>query len=91
MAHLVIFALGPLRIEIDGHPAQTSHHKALALLVYLSLHPGKQTRETLSGFLWPEYEQEIVSAYLRRTLWEIHRMLGEGWLDADREARSSRH
>jgi DNA-binding SARP family transcriptional activator/predicted ATPase len=86
MSHLAIFALGPLRIEIDSHPVQTSRHKALALLVYLALHPGKQTRETLSGFLWPEYEQEKASAYLRRTLWEIHRMLGEGWLDADREA-----
>ena len=86
MSHLAIFALGPLRIEIEGHPVQTSRHKALALLVYLALHPGKQSRETLSGFLWPEYEQEKASAYLRRTLWEIHRMLGEGWLDADREA-----
>jgi DNA-binding SARP family transcriptional activator/predicted ATPase len=86
MSHLAVFALGPLRIEIDGHPVQTSRHKALALLVYLALHPGQQTRETLSGFLWPEYEQEKASAYLRRTLWEIHRMLGESWLDADREA-----
>jgi DNA-binding SARP family transcriptional activator/predicted ATPase len=86
MSHLAIFALGPLRIEIEGQPVRTSRHKALALLVYLALHTEKQSRETLSGFLWPEYEQEKASAYLRRTLWEIHRMLGEGWLDADREA-----
>ena len=65
---------------------RTSRHKALALLVYLALHTGKQPRETLSGLLWPEYEQEKASAYLRRTLWEIHRILGEGWLDAEREA-----
>ena len=86
MSHLAIFALGPLRIEIEGQPARTSRHKALALLVYLALNPGKQSRENLSGFLWPEYEQGKASAYLRRTLWEAHRMLGEGWLDADREA-----
>ena len=86
MSHLAIFALGPLRVEIDGHPAQTSRHKALALLVYLALHPGKQSRETLSALFWPDYAQEKAFAYLRRSLWEVHHMLGEGWLDVDREA-----
>ncbi len=39
----------------------------------------------LSAFLWPEYGQEKAYAYLRRTLWEIHNLLGEGWLEASRE------
>lgn len=96
MSHLAIFALGPLRIELDGKPIQTSRHKALALLVYMALwrdtpsrqdkesRPGKQSREALSALLWPDYEQEKAFAYLRRTLWEIRSMLGEGWLEADR-------
>jgi DNA-binding SARP family transcriptional activator/predicted ATPase len=85
MPHLAIFALGPLRIELDGQPISTSRHKALALLVYLVLNPEKQSREVLSAFLWPDYEQEKAFAYLRRTLWELHSLLGEGWLEADRE------
>ena len=85
MGHLAIFALGPLRIELDGQPLQTSRHKALALLVYLSMQPEKQTRGTLAAFLWPEYGQKKAYAYLRRTIWEIKSLMGEGWLDADRE------
>jgi len=84
MGHLAIFALGPLRIELDGQPLQTSRHKALALLVYLALNRDRQSREALSTFLWPEYSQEKAYAYLRRTLWEIRNLLGDGWLDADR-------
>jgi DNA-binding SARP family transcriptional activator/predicted ATPase len=85
MGHLAIFALGPLRIELDGKPLKTSRHKALALLVYLAMHPGKQSREALSALLWPDYEQEKAYAYLRRTLWEVRTLLGEGWLEADHE------
>jgi DNA-binding SARP family transcriptional activator len=86
MGHLAIFAMGPLRIELDGKPLQTSRHKALALLVYLAMRPGKQSRLALSALLWPEYEQEKAFAYLRRTLWEIHTLLGDGWIEADRDA-----
>ena len=94
MGHLAIFALGPLRIELDGKPVQTSRHKALALLVYLAMQPVKHNREALSALLWPDYDQEKAYAYLRRTLWEVHNLLGtptggrsggEGWLEADRE------
>jgi predicted ATPase/DNA-binding SARP family transcriptional activator len=46
----------------------------------------RQRREALATLLWPGYEQSKAYAYLRRTLWEIKEMLGEGWLDADREA-----
>jgi len=85
MPHLAIFALGPLRIELDGQPISTSRHKALALLLYLVLNPEKRSREVLSAFLWPDYEQEKAFAYLRRTLWELNSLLGEGWLKADRD------
>lgn len=85
MGHLAIFALGPLRVELDGQPLRTSRHKALALLVYLAMQTEKQKREVLAAFLWPEYGQKKAYAYLRRTIWELHSLLGEGWLDADRE------
>jgi DNA-binding SARP family transcriptional activator/predicted ATPase len=85
MSHLAIFALGPLRIELDGEPIRTSRHKALALLVYLAAVPEILTREVLSSLLWPDYEQEKSYAYLRRALWELKSLLGEGWLEANRE------
>lgn len=87
---MAIFALGPLRIELDGKPVQTSRHKALALLVYLAMlrdekkRLGKQSREALSALFWSDYRQEKAFAYLRRTLWEANTILGEGWLEADR-------
>jgi DNA-binding SARP family transcriptional activator/predicted ATPase len=84
MGHLAIFALGPLRIELDGQPLKTSRHKALALLVYLAMQPERQTREALAAFFWPEYGQTKAYAYLRRTIWELHSLLGENWLDVDR-------
>ena len=85
MSHLAIFALGPLRIELDGQPVQTSRHKALALLVHLARCPEKRSRAVLSALLWPDYSQEKAFAYLRRALWELHSLLGEGWLEADRQ------
>ena len=85
MSHLAIFALGPLRIELDGQPIQTSRHKALALLVYLAVCQEKQSRAVLSALLWPDYSQEKAFAYLRRALWELHSLLGDGWLKADRQ------
>lgn len=84
MSHLAVFALGPLRLEIEGQALQTSRHKALALLVYLAWHPERQSRQALSALFWPDYTQEKAFAYLRRTLWELQHLLGEGWLEADR-------
>lgn len=85
MSHLAIFTLGPLRIELEGQPIQTSRHKALALLIYLARCQEKQSREALSALLWPDYEQGKAFAYLRRALWELHSLLGEGCLEASRE------
>jgi DNA-binding SARP family transcriptional activator/predicted ATPase len=90
MGHLAIFALGPLRVELDGQPLQTSRHKALALLVYLAMAcngqaRGSHSRAALASMLWPEYSQQKAYAYLRRTLWEIRNILGAEWLDTDRD------
>jgi len=85
MSHCAIFAFGSLRIELDGRRLTTSRHKALALLVYLSIKKESCRREELAALFWPDYEQASAYAYLRRTLWEIKTMLGEGWLKVDRE------
>ncbi|NSW52597.1 MAG: hypothetical protein HPY85_08855 [Anaerolineae bacterium] len=83
MSHLAIFALGPLRIELDSQAIQTSRHKAQAMMVYLAMNPGKHSRSLLSALLWPEFSQDKAYSYLRRTLWEMKSILGAGWIEAD--------
>ena len=85
MPHLAIFALGPLRIELDGQPIQTSRHKALALLVYLAMNrkhnPGRYYRHY--------YGLNMSKKRLMHTCdapcGSLISLLGEGWLEANRE------
>jgi DNA-binding SARP family transcriptional activator/predicted ATPase len=85
MDALHISALGPPQISLNGQGVGIRRRKAVALLVYLAVEGQSQSREFLSGLFWPEFEQSKAYAYLRRTLWEIKHVLGEGWLEADRE------
>ncbi len=85
MPHLKLRFFGPPRIELDGKPAQTDRRKALALLAYLAVTAKPHSRETLAALFWPDHEQSKAFAYLRRTLWEINQVVGEEWIDADRE------
>lgn len=80
-----IFALGPLRVELDGRHLTTSRHKALALLIYLAVQQENCRREELAALFWPEFDQASAYAYLRRALWELKTMLGENFLEANRE------
>lgn len=85
MTQLTIRTLGPPELALDGAAVDTSRNKAIALLVYLAVNGQRCRREALAGLFWPDYEQSKAYAYLRRTLWEIKEMLGEGWLEVDRE------
>lgn len=84
-AELRLYLLGTPRIERNGEPASTDRRKAVALLVYLAVTGRAHSREALAALFWPDYAPASAFAYLRRTLWEIHQMVGEGWLEADRE------
>jgi len=86
MARLSIFLLGSPQFEINGEPIAIPRRKATALLAYLAITGEPQRRETLANFFWPDWDQPRAFAYLRNTLWEINRTLGEGWLLADRES-----
>jgi len=85
MPKLTLKLFGPPRAEMDGHPLATDRRKALALLAYLAMTRQAHPREKLAVLLWPEHEGGRAFAYLRRTLWEINQMLGDGWVEADRE------
>ena len=43
------------------------------------------SRDSLAAFLWPGYDQTSARGNLRRTLSNLNRILGEGWLSVDRE------
>ncbi len=86
MSGLKLLLFGPPRVELNGQPVNTERRKALALLTYLAVTGASRSREALATLFWPDYDQSRASAYLRRTLWELNQMLGEGWVEADREA-----
>lgn len=81
---LSIALFGPPAIEVDGVPIQVDTRKATALLAYLTVEGTLQSRDHLSGLLWPEYDQERARAALRRTLSALKRALQERWLSIDR-------
>ena len=85
MDALYISGLGPPQITLNDQKVEIKRRKAIALLVYVAVEGRSQPREFLSGLFWPEYDQSRAYAYLRRTLWEINNVLGEGWLEISRE------
>ena len=85
MTQLNLFLLGAPRIEVNDQPIHTDRRKAVALLAYLVVEAKPYSREALATLLWPNSDQSRALAYLRRTLWEINKMVGEGWLEISRE------
>jgi DNA-binding SARP family transcriptional activator/predicted ATPase len=86
MSRLALFLLGSPHIELDGAPVHIGRSKAIALLAYLALEGGRPRRDALAALLWPEYDHSRARADLRRTLSQLNRALGAGWLAADRES-----
>jgi DNA-binding SARP family transcriptional activator len=83
--------LGLPQIHLDDKPIATDRRKAIALLAYLAVNDVGNvnqgySRESISALLWPDYEQAKAFSNLRRTIWEVHQALGEGWLVAERES-----
>ena len=88
MAGLEIEVLGSPVVRADGVPVEVDTRKATALLVYLAVTGHPQSRDRLTGLLWPDYEQEKARAALRRTLSTLKSALGGRWVTADRLAIS---
>ncbi|MEW5987799.1 MAG: BTAD domain-containing putative transcriptional regulator [Chloroflexota bacterium] len=85
MSRLRLFFLGPPYIERDGARLEAGRRKELGLLVYLAVNSESQSRDTLAALLWPEHDREHASAYLRRVLWALNKLLGDERLDIDRQ------
>jgi predicted ATPase/DNA-binding SARP family transcriptional activator len=84
MSALLFRLLGPLVVEHNGSPVEVKRAKASALTAYLACNPQRHARSHLVGLFWPEVDETRGLASLRNTLWELQRLLGPGWLEADR-------
>ncbi|HEY3475495.1 MAG TPA: BTAD domain-containing putative transcriptional regulator, partial [Anaerolineales bacterium] len=82
--------LGPPQLQLDEKPVTASRRAVVALLAYLAVndlsHPYQRyTREALSALLWTDYDPSKALANLRHTLWEVNRLIGDGWIVGEHE------
>lgn len=85
-SQLGLHFLGPPQIYLNHESVSADRRKATALLAYLAVNSGRQTRDSLSALFWPDYDQSKAFTNLRHTLWEVQQTIGEGWIVADRES-----
>jgi DNA-binding SARP family transcriptional activator/predicted ATPase len=79
---LEIFLFGYPRIVQVGQPLKLERRRTLALFAYLALN-GPCPRDNLVAFFWPDSSPDQAGAYLRHALWEISKIIGDGWLEKD--------
>ncbi len=81
MSLVNILFLGAPILERAGQRVNVDTRKAIALLAYLASVQRPVSRATLAALLWPNYDHKRAAANLRRTLWSVHAVLGEGTLE----------
>lgn len=76
---LVVRALGPLEIDLDGRrlgPADWSHSRPRELLLHLLCHPEGRTRREVGLALWPESSAAQVKNSFHVALHHLRKTLG---------------
>ena len=86
MANLSLYLLGSIRVELDETIIEVKPRKALVLLIYLAVTSERHTRDALATLFWPDSDQRRARHSLRSRLSELNKILGDGWLEADRES-----
>jgi DNA-binding SARP family transcriptional activator len=84
-SRLALYLIGSPRVELDGEEVHIPRRKATALLAYLAVTGQAHQRDALATLPWPEHDQSSARAEVRRTLSQLNRILGHGWLAADSE------
>ncbi len=85
MLHFAL--LGSPQVYHGGQLLVFPSHKALALLLYLAVEPGKHARKTLSELFWPESDAAHARSALRTTVLELRDVLMKDALPAERTGR----
>jgi predicted ATPase/DNA-binding SARP family transcriptional activator len=77
-AALRIFALGPARVEKEGHPIDSPGwiQKSRELLYFLLCHPEGRTKEQIGLALWPEASTAQLRSSFHDTVYRLRRALG---------------
>jgi DNA-binding SARP family transcriptional activator/TolB-like protein len=83
---LRILTLGPPRIELRGKSLVDLPTQRLrfALLVYIATERDV-SRESVLSMFWPERDASRAKHALRQMLYELRQLLGEDWLDQQRD------
>ena len=79
MAHLSISLLGSFQVTLDGQPVTGfKSNKIRALLAYLSVEADRpHRRESLAGFLWPDWPDRDALSNLRYALSDLRGAIGD--------------
>ncbi len=85
MPRLELILLGPPLVRLDGQEFAWRTRKVLALIAFLALEEGRQSRERLTGLLWPDAEPEAGRNSLRNTLSSVRETLA-GFVMTDRQS-----
>jgi DNA-binding SARP family transcriptional activator/pimeloyl-ACP methyl ester carboxylesterase len=80
MGELKIYLFGSPHIEVQGRIIDVSLRKALAILAYLGVTRRKVTRDALATLFWPEADQKTGRADLRRTIYNLKKIVGDALL-----------
>ncbi len=80
MDQFKLFLFGAPRFERAGKPIEISLHKAIGLLVYLTVTQQVYSRDALATLFWPDSDQPSARASLRRTIYALGKTIGQGVL-----------
>jgi DNA-binding SARP family transcriptional activator/class 3 adenylate cyclase/tetratricopeptide (TPR) repeat protein len=85
MKKFSLHVLGPPMLWSPQGRVGTLHRKDLALLVYAAVTAQTHGRDALATMLWPRNGQRQARANLRKALFKLARILGDGILHSERE------
>src|SRR5258707_8418893 len=76
-AMLEIAVIGELQVQVAGKTAELpASRRALSLLGWLAVHPGRHPRSRLAGLFWPDVLDASARASLRSAIWVLRSVLG---------------
>ncbi|MBC8160310.1 MAG: hypothetical protein H7Z42_03750 [Roseiflexaceae bacterium] len=88
MSNLKLSLFGEPQLVDQGRVLYPDRRKALALLAYLALAEGRQSRDVLAALLWPALDQQRARAALRSSVYALSALAPGAWLDTTRETLS---
>ncbi|MBC8161868.1 MAG: hypothetical protein H7Z42_11675 [Roseiflexaceae bacterium] len=87
---LSLSLFGEPQLAYRGRIVYPDRRKALALLAYLALAEGRQSRDVLAALLWPTLDQQHARAALRSAVYALGSLAPGAWLDKTRDTLSLR-